>query len=98
MMLTKDTSDTTLRHLCVIKCNYMSEANKADSYVLRFNDHLAFENTGDRVSLDELVEEDDYIQEARQMKKDGKSFREIEKELNSKGYEVSKSSIQRRLD
>ena len=42
--------------------------------------------------------EDDYIQEARQMKKDGKSFREIEKELNSKGYEVSKSSIQRRLD
>ena len=32
------------------------------------------------------------------MKKDGKSFREIEKELNSKGYEVSKSSIQRKLD
>ena len=49
-------------------------------------------------SLDELVVEDDYIQEARQMKKDGKSLREIEKELNSKGYEVSKSSIQRRLD
>ena len=98
MMLRKDTNDTSLRHLCVIKGNYMSEANKADSYVIRFNDHLAFENTGDRVSLDELVEEDDYIHEARQMKKDGKSFREIEKELNSKGYEVSKSSIQRRLD
>ena len=61
MMLTKDTSDTSSRHLCVIKCNYMPEANKADSYVLRFNDHLAFENTGDRVSLDELVVEDDYI-------------------------------------
>ena len=52
MMLTKDTNDTSLRHLCVVKCNYMPEANKADSYVLRFNEQLAFENTGKRVNLD----------------------------------------------
>ena len=60
------------------------------------NEQLAFENTGKRVNLDELVEED-YLPLAKQLKNDGKSIRAIAKELNDKGHDVSKSTLQRKL-
>ena len=96
MMLTKDAKDSSLRHLCVVKNNYIDEANKNSSYVLKFNNHLSFENTGDRVILDELGEED-YIGYARKLKEEGKTLREIEEKLREEGYEVSKSSLQRKI-
>ena len=96
MMLTKDAKDSSLRHLCVVKNNYIDEANKNSSYVLKFNNHLSFENTRDRVILDELGEED-YIGYARKLKEEGKTLREIEEKLREEGYEVSKSSIQRKI-
>ena len=48
-MLTQDDSDESLRNLCIVKNNYLSEAEKAMSYVLRFNEHLAFDITSDKV-------------------------------------------------
>ena len=87
MMLVKDKHEPSHRHLCVVKNNYMPETNKNESYVLQFNEQLAFENTGKRVNLDELVEED-YLPLAKQLKNDGKSIRAIAKELNDKGHEV----------
>ena len=84
MMLVKDKHEPSHRHLCVVKNNYMPETNKNESYVLKFNEQLAFENTGKRVNLDELVEED-YLPLAKQLKNDGKSIRAIAKELSDKG-------------
>ena len=36
----------------------MPEYNKSESYVLKFNKQLSFENTGDRVQLNNLADED----------------------------------------
>ncbi|MDG1912275.1 MAG: AAA family ATPase, partial [Flavobacteriaceae bacterium] len=96
LMLTKDDSDESLRHLCVIKNNYIPESSKSMSYVLRFNEYLSFENTGDQVPLNELASEE-WIPMAMQMKDNGKSYRQISDELSEKGHQVSKSSIQRKL-
>ena len=96
LMLTKDDSDESLRHLCVIKNNYIPESSKSMSYVLRFNEYLSFDNTGDQVPLNELASEE-WIPMAKQMKDDGKSYRQISGELSEKGHQVSKSSIQRKL-
>ena len=96
MMLTKDNENKSHRHLCVVKNNYMPETNKSESFVLKFNERLAFDNTGDRVDLDELIDED-YLKEAKELKEGGESIRAITNKLNDKGYKVSKSSIQRKL-
>ena len=54
-MLTQDDSDESLRHLCIVKNNYLPESEKSMSYVLRFNQYLAFDITSDRVKLNELL-------------------------------------------
>ena len=74
----------------------MPETNKSESFVLKFNEHLAFDNTGERVDLDELIDED-YLKEAKELKDGGETIRAITNKLNDKGYKVSKSSIQRKL-
>ena len=51
MMLTKDKDDDSLRHLCVVKNNYLSPEEKKCSYVIKFNENLSFEPTGKRVTL-----------------------------------------------
>ena len=96
MMLTKDNDNKSHRHLCVVKNNYMPETNKSESFVLKFNERLAFDNTGERVDLDELIDED-YLKEAKELKEGGETIRAITNKLNDKGYKVSKSSIQRKL-
>jgi len=96
MMLTKDSEDKSLRHLCVVKSNYLSDEVKSKSYVLRFNDQLSFEYTGERVDLDELVAEE-WLEEAKSLKEEGKTLRDITSILQSKGHSVSKSSLQRKL-
>ena len=95
-MLTKDKEDYDKRHLCVVKNNYMSESNKSESYVLEFNDHLAFENTGKRVLLDSLGE-DEMLDKAKQFEKEGYSLREITQFLNAEGFSISKSSLHRKM-
>lgn len=96
MMLTKDDNDSYLRHLCVVKNNYMPEKDKNRSYVIRFNDHLAFEATGDRVDFDDL-DNPEYLGKAKELLADGKSYREISEALNQMGFMVSKSTLQRKL-
>ena len=79
------------------KNNYLPESEKSMSYVLRFNEHLAFDNTGDRVKLNDLALED-WIEDAKKMKEDGMSYREISDKLSNKGYIVSKSTLQRKIN
>ena len=47
-----------IRHLCIVKGNYLSEEYKHDSYALRFTSGLNFENTGERVPFSMLKERD----------------------------------------
>ena len=97
LMLTQDDSQESLRHLCIVKNNYLPESEKSMSYVLRFNEHLAFDNTGDKVKLNDLALED-WIEDAKKMKEDGMSYREISDKLSNKGYTVSKSTLQRKIN
>ena len=97
LMLTQDDSDESLRHLCIVKNNYLPESEKSMSYVLRFNEHLAFDITSDRVKLNDLALED-WIEDAKKMKEDGMSYREISDKLLKKGFTVSKSKLQRKLN
>ena len=96
MMLTKDKDDDTLRHLCVVKNNYLPEKDKKLSYVLRFNENLSFEATGKRVDFNDL-DNPEYMELAKELRNEGKSLRDIVDELNNKGFKVGKSTLQRKL-
>ena len=96
MMLTKDKDDDTLRHLCVVKNNYLPEKDKKLSYVLRFNENLSFEATGERVDFNDL-DNPEYMELAKELRNKGKSLRDIVDELNNKGFKVGKSTLQRKL-
>ena len=96
-MLTQDDSDESLWNLCIVKNNYLSEAEKSMSYVLRFNEHLAFDITSDGVKLNDLALED-WIEDAKKMKEDGMSYRETSDKLLKKGFTVSKCTLQRKIN
>jgi hypothetical protein len=96
LLLNKDKNDDSLRHLCIVKNNYIEESMKSESFVIKFNDHLSFENTGNRVKFGELAS-DEWIPLATKMKNEGKSYRQISDELYNDGFEVSKSSLQRKI-
>ena len=51
--LRRDHYDNSLRHLCIVKGNYLSDEYKSKSYVLGFED-FQFTQTGKRVAFDEL--------------------------------------------
>lgn len=50
----KDSSESNLRHLCIVKANYLAESEKVASYVLRMDENLCFNTTGDRVEFEML--------------------------------------------
>ena len=94
MELRPDPDQHDLRHLCVVKGNYLSDEYKHDSFVLRFSPGLNFEATGERVPFCALRERTDDEQEekvalAKAMRNEGKSYQQIADEL---GYK-SKSAI-----
>lgn len=53
--LRADPYSSDLRHLCVLKGNYLPSEAKERSYVLRFNENLTFHNTGERATFGDLV-------------------------------------------
>lgn len=96
LYLTKDANDDNLRNLSVVKGNYLSSKEKSECYVLEFNEQLSFKNANKRVPLNKLGEES-YLELAKELKSSGKSYRDIETILNEKGFEVSKSKLQRMI-
>ena len=64
--------------------------------MLRFSEQLSFTNTGERVQLNNLADED-WLVEARKLREEGKSLNEIAEIFNGKGVKTSKSSLGRKL-
>ena len=99
--LRTDPNDSGLKHLCILKGNYISSENKDESYVLEFDENMTFHNTGNRSKFDKIKETDEKrnrTQEkeiAKELIAKGKSIRETAETLNKKGYSVSKSAIGR---
>ena len=52
--LRTDYKDRNLKHLCIVKGNYLPAEYKNESYVLFFNDRQLFENTKNRVPFSQL--------------------------------------------
>ena len=93
MELRTDCERADIRHLCIVKGNYLPAEYKHDSFELRFTPELNFEATGERVPFGLLREHSDNdnekLQLIQQMRSEGYSLRRIADEL---GYK-SKTSI-----
>ena len=55
MELRNDMTDETLKHLCIVKGNYLPPDHKNESYRLRFTDNMTFINTGERTPFENLA-------------------------------------------
>lgn len=51
-----DKVNPDLRHFCIVKGNYLPQAEKNSSIVLKMDENLTFTNTGERVPFDKLNE------------------------------------------
>lgn len=88
MELRPDPERHDIRHLCIVKGNYLPSEFKHDSFELRFTSSLNFEATGERVPFNLLrernEERDEKAELARAMREEGKSYRQIAEELGYK--------------
>ena len=88
MELRPDPERHDIRHLCIVKGNYLAEEYKHDSFELRFTPQLNFEATGERVPFTLLRErnddEDPRRELARAMREEGKTLQQIADELGYK--------------
>ena len=101
MELRPDPTRYDIRHLCVVKGNYLPSEYKHDSFELRFTPSLNFEATGERVPFSMLKERNIEREEAeaerlalvQSLRDEGKSYREI-----AEMTEMSKSAVHRLLE
>jgi RecA-family ATPase len=96
--LRKDFGDTTKRHMCIVKGNYIPESFKNSSYKLEFSFDQGFMYTGERVTFEKLIKvtsgEKDGLQErVLLLKKEGLSYSKIAEKLTSEGHKISKSKV-----
>lgn len=103
--LRKDPEMKHLRHLCIVKGNYLPAEFKHESFELRFTPHLNFEATGRRIPFDDLCEsfepqsydkaeaDRETYERIVALKEEGLSIREIASALGFKSH----TSVLRRL-
>ena len=94
MELRPDPERHDIRHLCVVKGNYLAAEYKHDSFELRFTEGLNYVATGERVPFEMLRERDPEKEEASKekvaqilaLREEGKTFREIADALGYKSH------------
>lgn len=97
--LRKDLKDSNIRHLCIVKGNYLKDEFKEDSFALTFGDDMLFTNTSKRIPFKSLVKETkkentDAKNRAKELKGKGMPYREISLELQKEGFRgIGKSTI-----
>jgi RecA-family ATPase len=93
--LRTDLQNSNIKHLCVVKGNYLPAKYKYESYDLRFDENMCFTDTGTRTPFEQLAKVDDMTAEkytkTLEMKQQGMSMQSIAEEL---GYK-NKSSVSR---
>ena len=98
--LRKDFSDKSIRHMCIVKGNYIPSEFKEQSYVLRFDENMRFTNLNQRVPFEKLVKpnqdngkDNNLVNKILAYRGDGLSLRAIKEKLESEGISCSKSTI-----
>jgi RecA-family ATPase len=95
MELRADPMNPNLRHLCIVKGNYLSREYKSESFALSFDEqNFLFTNTGERVPFELLAKRTDgndkaKAEQAKELLDAGYNYENIAKEL---GY-ASKGSV-----
>ena len=79
--LRNDITDPSMRHLCVVKGNYLPMSAKNESYQLCFTENMTFRNTGERAPIESLAKADDggrrKYEQIKELQAQGLSTREI---------------------
>lgn len=98
--LRKDPIIADIRHLCIVKGNYLSQDQKKQSVAIRFNQDMTFDNLNYGVPFEDLVIEysgkDSNVKakkRAVELKRQGLSVRKIAETLKSEGFNVSKTAV-----
>ncbi len=99
--LRRDPSDSSIRHLCIVKGNYIADEEKNRSYVLNFDtERLWFENTGRRVHFDDLgartsTLQDEWLDRCLDFKEEDpeRSITAIYNLLQEEGFEGGRSTV-----
>lgn len=89
----EDKHDATMRHLCIVKGNYLGKEMKSESYKLHFDENLIFSFTGERVEYSHLTTSQEKLskkQEAIDLKEQGCNNAEI-----ARKFGVARSTIGR---
>lgn len=94
--LRKDFSDPTIRHMCIVKGNYLPEEFKDSSYVLKF-ENMRFSNQNRRVPFDQLGKPDAkpniQKEKAIEYKMQGNSINKIVELLIADGFNAKRSTV-----
>ena len=85
MELRPDPERHDIRHLCIVKGNYLPSEYKHDSFELRFDANLNYTATGERVPFSQLRERDpekesseaERLELIKSLRDEGKTYREI---------------------
>lgn len=100
--LRRDPNNSQIRHLCVVKGNYIPQDNKERSFALHFDgETMTFQFTGHRAEFKDLVKreflDNPDLEKAKAMacilRGQGQSLRDIEAALASLGLPGKKSAI-----
>lgn len=98
--LRKDFADPHLRHLCILKGNYIRDEEKGSSYLLRFGDNMLFERLTERIPFERLSKPDaksiarmKVEERAIELLQEGRTIREVTGILNSQGVQISKTKV-----
>jgi hypothetical protein len=94
-----DRDDDKIRHLCVVKGNYLPAKYKRSSFVLHFDEHMVFRNTGDRIPFEQLAKPDypnkreerrQVIEEIIKLKKEGLTHEQVGERVGRGKSNISK--------
>lgn len=80
-----------IRHLCIVKGNYLPRQFKTESFALRFDDNLCFTDTGERKPFSELIDTKQELKDqVRVMKGTGLPQKDIAEKLGISPATVSR--------
>lgn len=98
MELRNDRVEAKMKHLCILKGNYLPQDAKNESYKLRFTDNLIYENTGERFLFNDLKRKENEDQERFEKAKELYEVKKLSMEKIAKELGLAnKSSVSRLL-
>ncbi|MBK8356054.1 MAG: AAA family ATPase [Saprospiraceae bacterium] len=97
-----DPKKSNIRHLCLVKGNYLASSAKKESYVLEFDEeHLCFKNTGARLPFGHINKKEDYEAKRKlhdmvlELKNEGNTYDQIANQLDMSNRSVPYKLLQK---